>query len=58
MPTKRAPETMNKGSDMNQLIFFIGTEAEFIKLFPVMAELEKRNIADRIVSSGLNMSAP
>lgn len=45
---------MNKGSDMNQLIFFIGTEAEFIKLFPVMAELEKRNIDYRIVSSGQN----
>jgi UDP-N-acetylglucosamine 2-epimerase (non-hydrolysing) len=39
---------------MQQLFFFIGTEAEFIKLFPVMIELEKRNIDYRIVSSGQN----
>lgn len=39
---------------MKQILFFIGTEAEFIKLFPVMAELETRGIEYRILASGQN----
>ena len=39
---------------MKQILFFIGTEAEFIKVFPVMVELEKREIAYWIIASGQN----
>ena len=39
---------------MKQILFFLGTEAEFIKLFPIMAELEARGIDYRILASGQN----
>lgn len=39
---------------MKQILFFIGTEAEFIKLFPVMVELESRGIEYFILASGQN----
>lgn len=34
--------------------FFIGTEAELIKLLPVLREFEKRNIPYKIIASGQN----
>lgn len=34
--------------------FFIGTEAELIKLLPVLKEFEKRNIPYKIIASGQN----
>jgi UDP-N-acetylglucosamine 2-epimerase (non-hydrolysing) len=34
--------------------FFIGTEAEFIKLLPVLREFEKRKISYKIIASGQN----
>lgn len=37
-----------------EIIFFIGTEAEFIKLFPVIIECQKRNKICNIVASGQN----
>lgn len=37
-----------------ELLFFIGTEAELIKLFPVMLKLRQRGIAFRIIASGQN----
>lgn len=36
------------------LFFFIGTEAELIKLFPVMGELSDRKVPYRIIASGQN----
>jgi UDP-N-acetylglucosamine 2-epimerase (non-hydrolysing) len=36
------------------LVFFIGTEAEFIKLFPVLQELEKQQKPYKIIASGQN----
>lgn len=36
------------------LFFFIGTEAELIKLFPVMQELRDRGVPYRILASGQN----
>lgn len=41
---------MNK----RQIIFFIGTEAELIKIFPIMIECKKREIPYKIVASGQN----
>lgn len=38
----------------SQIIFFIGTEAELIKVFPIMIECKKRGIVYRIVASGQN----
>lgn len=32
--------------------FFIGTKAQFIKMAPVMVELEKRGVAFRYIDSG------
>ena len=32
--------------------FFIGTKAQFIKMAPVMVELEKRGVAFRHIDSG------
>ena len=37
-----------------ELLFFIGTEAELIKTFPVIKEMEERKIPYRIVTSGQN----
>lgn len=37
-----------------ELYFFIGTEAELIKLFPVLRELRARGVPCRIVASGQN----
>ncbi len=34
--------------------FFIGTLAEFIKLFPIMLEMDKNNIPYKVISSGQN----
>lgn len=34
--------------------FFIGTIAEFIKIFPIMQEMDKRGINYKIISSGQN----
>ena len=36
------------------LYFFIGTEAELIKLFPVMLKLQDKQISFRIIASGQN----
>lgn len=36
------------------LVFFIGTEAEFIKLFPVLRELDQQKIEYKIIASGQN----
>lgn len=36
------------------IFFFIGTEAELIKVFPMMIECKKRRIAYKIVASGQN----
>lgn len=38
----------------NVVMFFMGTEAELIKVFPIMLECEKRNIEYKIVASGQN----
>lgn len=37
-----------------QYYFFIGTEAELIKLIPVLIEFQKRNVSFNIISSGQN----
>lgn len=39
---------------MTNLFFFLGTEAELIKIFPVIMEAKKRNLCYYIVSSGQN----
>lgn len=39
---------------MNQFYFFIGTEAELIKVFPVIMEMEKQKVKYYIISSGQN----
>lgn len=39
---------------INKVIFFIGTEAELIKLFPIMIEMDKRDIKYQIIGSGQN----
>lgn len=36
------------------VFFFIGTEAELIKVFPVIIECKKRNIAYKLIASGQN----
>ncbi len=36
------------------LFFFLGTEAELIKIFPVIIEAKRRNIDYRIIASGQN----
>ena len=38
----------------NNIVFFVGTTAELIKLFPVMQEMKKRNVKFRIIASGQN----
>ena len=38
----------------NYYYFFLGTEAELIKTFPVIKEMEDRNIPYRIIASGQN----
>jgi UDP-N-acetylglucosamine 2-epimerase (non-hydrolysing) len=38
----------------NQIVFFIGTEAEFIKLFPVIMECQKCGNICHIIASGQN----
>jgi UDP-N-acetylglucosamine 2-epimerase (non-hydrolysing) len=43
---------INLGS--GYICFFIGTEAELIKLFPVMLDLQGRGIQYKIISSGQN----
>jgi UDP-N-acetylglucosamine 2-epimerase (non-hydrolysing) len=43
-----------KINEKSQYYFFIGTEAELIKLFPVLLEFEKRKINYKIVASGQN----
>ncbi|MEA4912728.1 MAG: UDP-N-acetylglucosamine 2-epimerase [Oscillospiraceae bacterium] len=40
--------------DNSGVYFFIGTEAELIKLFPVMLALDKRSISYKIIASGQN----
>ena len=37
-----------------KIYFFIGTEAELIKIFPVMLECQKRNLDIKIIASGQN----
>ena len=39
---------------MCNIIFFIGTEAELIKVFPIMLELKKRGKEYKIIASGQN----
>ena len=39
---------------MSNIFFFIGTEAELIKLFPVVIEAKKQNLTYSIVASGQN----
>ncbi len=39
---------------MNHLYFFIGTEAELIKLFPIIKRLEERKISYVLIASGQN----
>ncbi|MBA4319155.1 MAG: UDP-N-acetylglucosamine 2-epimerase [Flavobacterium sp.] len=39
---------------MKNYYFLIGTNAEFIKVFPVMVEMEKRKIPYKIISTGQN----
>ena len=41
-------------SDSTRFFFFIGTEAELIKLFPVLNEFSKKGIAYSIIASGQN----
>lgn len=36
------------------IYFFIGTTAELIKLFPIMQEMHKQNLAYKIIASGQN----
>lgn len=38
----------------NMIFFFLGTEAELIKMFPVIMEAKRRGIKYRIISSGQN----
>ena len=38
----------------NNYFYFLGTEAELIKTFPVIKEMEDRNIPYRIIASGQN----
>lgn len=38
----------------NNIYFFIGTEAELIKVFPVIIECQKRNMHCHIIASGQN----
>lgn len=37
-----------------QLFFFLGTEAELIKIFPVIIEAKKRGVSYKIIASGQN----
>jgi len=39
---------------MNNYLFLVGTNAEFIKVFPVMIEMENRKIPYKIISTGQN----
>ncbi len=40
--------------DLNNIFFFIGTEAELIKIFPVIIECKNRNLNTHIIASGQN----
>lgn len=40
---------------MKRIYFFIGTNAEYIKLAPVIKELKKRKVKFKIITSGQNM---
>ncbi len=44
----------NQSNGFKNFYFFIGTEAEFIKMFPVMIEFERRLIKYTLISSGQN----
>lgn len=39
---------------MDKIYYLIGTEAEFIKLFPIMKEMEKRGQEYKIIATGQN----
>lgn len=39
---------------MNDVFFFVGTEAELIKIFPVILECKRRNLDYAIIASGQN----
>ncbi len=39
---------------MERVLFFIGTTAELIKVFPIMIEMEKRSIPYKVIASGQN----
>lgn len=39
---------------MRDLYFFLGTEAEFIKMFPVIIEAKKRGLNYKLIASGQN----
>ena len=45
---------MFKGGDMKNIYFFIGTEAELMKMFTTIRELKLRGYRCIIVSSGQN----
>lgn len=45
---------MTLSANKHPLYFFIGTEAEFIKLFPILLELNKKKISYSIIASGQN----
>ncbi|MFT3982363.1 MAG: UDP-N-acetylglucosamine 2-epimerase [Lachnospiraceae bacterium] len=45
---------MKNQIDKRKIIFFVGTEAELIKLFPIMLELKKNGIEFCIIASGQN----
>ncbi|GHX09794.1 UDP-N-acetylglucosamine 2-epimerase [Vibrio cholerae] len=38
----------------NNIVFFVGTTAELIKLFPIMQEMKKRKVKFRVIASGQN----
>lgn len=40
--------------DKNVIFFFIGTEAELIKIFPIILEAKQRNLNFKIIASGQN----
>lgn len=39
---------------VKQIYFFVGTEAELIKVFPIIIECQKRNMLCHIIASGQN----
>ncbi|HIH0801094.1 UDP-N-acetylglucosamine 2-epimerase [Vibrio cholerae] len=40
---------------MSNIVFFIGTTAELIKMYPVMQEMDSRSLAYKVVASGQNV---